>query len=358
MSYSAADLIKIAQAEIGYHEKLTNANLDQKTAPNDGPGNYTKYARDLNNAGYYNGNKNGYDWCDVFNDWCHWVASGKNKSLAEYVICQTGTLGAGCTWSAQYYQQAGRYYTRNPKPGDQIFFRDFDHTGIVEIVSEDSIATIEGNTSSQVARRYYSRYDSYITGFGRPRYGEDTDEDTDIEEPEVPSDDTIKINVKMLSLNDTGNAVKSLQTLLETHGYSCGSAGIDGEFGSDTEKAVMHFQKDKKIDVDGIAGDDTWNKLINSAYEAPSSDDDSSSSSSTDGYTCSVSAPMISKGSAGKAVVALQAMLEVYGYSCGAYGVDGDFGEGTESAVKDFQSRHDLDIDGIVGDNTWAAIIK
>lgn len=43
MKRTVKNLLDIARGEIGYHEKKTNANLDQKTAPNDGAGNYTKY---------------------------------------------------------------------------------------------------------------------------------------------------------------------------------------------------------------------------------------------------------------------------------------------------------------------------
>ena len=56
MTYTASKLIKIAEAELGYHEKASNSNLDSKTA-NSGNNNYQKYGRDLYKAGYYNGNK-------------------------------------------------------------------------------------------------------------------------------------------------------------------------------------------------------------------------------------------------------------------------------------------------------------
>ena len=62
-----ADIVAIALAEVGYREKATNSMLDDKTA-NSGSNNWTKYARDLAAAGYYNGNKNGYAWCDCFVD--------------------------------------------------------------------------------------------------------------------------------------------------------------------------------------------------------------------------------------------------------------------------------------------------
>ena len=78
MGYTAKQLVKIAEAEIGYHEKASNANLDIKTA-NSGKGNYTKYSRDLHKTGYYNGNKQGFDWCDQFVDWCFFKLCGSKR---------------------------------------------------------------------------------------------------------------------------------------------------------------------------------------------------------------------------------------------------------------------------------------
>ena len=98
----ANDIVAIALAQIGYKEKASNKNLDDNTA-NAGDANWTKYARDLNSAGYYNGNKNGYAWCDVFVDWCFFKAYGKTEG--QRIQCQTGPYGAGCTYSMQYYQQ-------------------------------------------------------------------------------------------------------------------------------------------------------------------------------------------------------------------------------------------------------------
>ena len=51
-------------------------------------------------------------------------------------------------------------------------------------------------------------------------------------------------------------------------------------------------------------------------------------------------------------------MLIAKGYSCGAAGADGDFGAGTYNAVKKFQAANGLEADGIVGANTWAALLK
>ena len=171
-SCTAARLLEIAAAEIGYKEKASNSNLDNATA-NAGSANWTKYARDLYAAGYYNGNKNGYAWCDVFVDWCFYKLAGCDAKRAQEVECQTGELGAGCKYSMEYYQKQGRFYTSDPQPGDQIFFTSggsISHTGIVESVSGTTIVTIEGNASDQVKRINRKMNDGYTYGFGRPKF--------------------------------------------------------------------------------------------------------------------------------------------------------------------------------------------
>ena len=58
-----------------------------------------------------------------------------------------------------------------------------------------------------------------------------------------------------------GNITKLLQEKLVSLGYN--TNGIDGIFGSGTEKAVISFQKSNGLVVDGIVGKNTWGKLIN-----------------------------------------------------------------------------------------------
>lgn len=71
-----------------------------------------------------------------------------------------------------------------------------------------------------------------------------------------------------------------------------------------------------------------------------------------------VSYPTIKLGSKGSDIKKAQQLLIAKGYSCGAAGADGDFGAGTYNAVKKFQADNGLEADGIVGDNTWAALLK
>ena len=61
----------------------------------------------------------------------------------------------------------------------------------------------------------------------------------------------------------------------------------------------------------------------------------------------------MSYGSTGSDVTALQQMLNKAGYSLS---VDGIFGSGTDTAVRDFQRKHGMVGDGIAGPKTWAAL--
>ena len=191
----AEDVIRIAAGEIGYLEKATNKDLDSKTG-NPGKGNWTKYARDLFAAkpSYYNGNKNGYDWCAVFVDWCLYRAAGNDAETAQKAICYTGPYGAGCKSSVIYYKEAKRFNLRDgyiPKPGDQIFFGasapTVHHTGLVERVTDGVVYTIEGNSGNAVRRKSYSLKNGDIYGYGRPKYdGDKAPAETDSPETGFP----------------------------------------------------------------------------------------------------------------------------------------------------------------------------
>lgn len=61
----------------------------------------------------------------------------------------------------------------------------------------------------------------------------------------------------------------------------------------------------------------------------------------------------ISYGSSGKDVKTLQEYLNNNGYSLD---VDGQFGSKTQAAVKDYQKKKGLSVDGVVGTNTWGSL--
>jgi peptidoglycan hydrolase-like protein with peptidoglycan-binding domain len=66
----------------------------------------------------------------------------------------------------------------------------------------------------------------------------------------------------------------------------------------------------------------------------------------------------LAKGSKGAQVKSMQTLLiRKFSISCGTSGADGDFGNGTLTAVKTFQRRKGLEADGICGHDTWSALL-
>lgn len=128
-------LINVAEGELGYLEKKSNSNLDDKTA-NAGYNNFTKYWRDL--APYYQGSY----WCAIFIDWCFTKTFG--AELAKKLLKHSPFIN--CETIAGLFTKHA-----NPKVGDIVVFytsgRGFLHTGLVVEVNGDMFKTIEGNTS-------------------------------------------------------------------------------------------------------------------------------------------------------------------------------------------------------------------
>ena len=73
------------------------------------------------------------------------------------------------------------------------------------------------------------------------------------------------------------------------------------------------------------------------------------------GNTVMVELNVLRKGSKGEQVKTLQRLLNAMGYSCGS--VDGAFGVKTLGAVEKFQRAKGLTVDGIVGKDTWNALL-
>lgn len=282
-AYYKSTLLNIAAAEVGYLEKASNSQLDDKTA-NAGKANFTKYARDLDAIGFYNGRKQGFAWCDVFVDWCFNKAFGKKAALAlTYQPTDASkNCGAGCKYSRRYYQKKGRLFD-TPEPGDQIFFWPADrsdpeavaHTGLVYKVDSKKVYTIEGNTSGAsgviangggVCKKSYSLKYARIAGYGRPKYtkeaaGTSGSAATEaVKEPAQKDTGSASSTPETLRKGSKGALVKKLQRALWKLGYNLPS-GVDGIFGNETLAAVKGFQKAKKLEVDGIVGPKTWAAL-------------------------------------------------------------------------------------------------
>ena len=141
-----------------------------------------------------------------------------------------------------------------------------------------------------------------------------------------------------------GQAVRALQRRLRELGYYHGS--VDGSYGRETENAVMAFQLSRGLKADGVAGTSTLAALYgSSATAAPrTATPQPTTEISSTGYIT------LESGSSGEQVKTLQNRLKELGYYHG--NVDGNFGEGTETAVMAFQQNNNLTVDGKAGPAT------
>jgi len=111
---------------------------------------------------------------------------------------------------------------------------------------------------------------------------------------------------------------------------------VDGEFGPLTETATKEFQKQAGLPVTGVVDEATWQAL-----------------------PTGLPMPVLKKGVKGDVVRNLQTILTMGAFDLWKttpQGVDGEFGSNTEASVRAFQTWARLQVDGIVGTNTWNAL--
>lgn len=181
---TAARIIEIAEGEIGYLEKKTNAYLDHKTK-NAGYNNYTKYNRD---CGFGNGPD--WYWCNAFVSWCAMKAGVPTSVIPKTASCRT---------TGDFFKARNRLYTPasgyKPVAGDLMLFTTSrhpgpGHIGIVYKCDGKTVYTIEGNTSGGsevisngggVCKKSYSLTKSSIYGYCHPNYAVETKVEEDDE---------------------------------------------------------------------------------------------------------------------------------------------------------------------------------
>jgi peptidoglycan hydrolase-like protein with peptidoglycan-binding domain len=151
--------------------------------------------------------------------------------------------------------------------------------------------------------------------------------------PIPPASDTPLPNIPDWPLfrnGDTGPEVYAIQYLLRTKVPNPNPLQTDGTFGPKTRASVINFQNQEGLTPDGIVGQQTWSALIEGA--------------------------LVKQGSQGDTTRAVQTLLK-FKFGNEALVVDGNFGPYTDEAVRRFQECHYLINDGIVGPQTWQALI-
>lgn len=167
-----------------------------------------------------------------------------------------------------------------------------------------------------------------------------------------------------LRQGDTGPNVFTLQRQLNriTKDYPFfGLLTVDGIFGPAMTATVKAFQKQFGLTADGVVGRQTWYKIsyiyvsVKDLAEL-TSEGETSSGTLSDGTWGGV---VLRQGSTGSSVEQLQFWLNTlsqYDSSIPSVMVDGIYGSGTTAAVRVFQRKYGLDVDGIVGQQTWTRL--
>lgn len=130
----------------------------------------------------------------------------------------------------------------------------------------------------------------------------------------------------------SGDDVKEVQQRLYELGYLSSSGQVTGFFGDITEEAIKKLQELNKIKVDGKVGAETFNLL----------------------YSDSVTPNYYSYGEESEAVKKYQQKLRNLGYLTTE--PDGKYGKDTLAAIRQFQSRNGLVVDGYLGPSTRKVI--
>ena len=163
---------------------------------------------------------------------------------------------------------------------------------------------------------------------------------------------------------DSGTAVFTLQRQLNriTKDYPfLGKLTMDGVFGSRMAATVRAFQKQFNLTADGMVGRQTWYKIsyiyvsVKDLAELTSEGEVSSGTLSDGTWGGTV----LRTGSTGSAVEQLQFWLNTlaqYESSIPSLTVDGVYGTGTANAVRAFQRKYGLTVDGVVGRATWTEV--
>ncbi len=160
-------------------------------------------------------------------------------------------------------------------------------------------------------------------------------------EPEVdPDAPAYGVPERKLRYGDTGLDVKfAMQRLYDLGFYN---KKVDEKFGAGMLAAVKAFQRKNSLTADGVLGPKSLGVLFSDTVL--DSDDAIPVIPEDNGPR------ILKKGDKGEDVKAVQVRLIALGYYTGK--LDGKFGEGTWNAVRVFQARNALTVDGKVGPRT------
>ena len=164
---------------------------------------------------------------------------------------------------------------------------------------------------------------------------------------------------RVLRMGDTGTAVRTLQYFLAFLGFflpELPPITITGTFDEATRDAVYAFQNRYGLEVDGIVGRDTWNKLREVYNQVLNNLPENYQQFARDIYPGRFLVP----GDTGENVTNMQTLLQNIAQSDPAIPtltVTGTYDEATERTVRALQQQLGIDETGAIGPVLWSEIV-
>lgn len=269
-------------------------------------------------------------WCAMFVTFCARMAGVPTTVIPNFASCSVSIN--------TFFKPKGRWHLRTsgykPQAGDLIYY-DWDkdsqpnHVGIVAGVEGNKVITIEGNTSNPAGKTKYdgvysksvSLTSTTILGYVEPAYPGTTT---------TPS--TTETKVSSLVKN---THIKNFQAWLNAN-YKSGLAE-DGLIGPVTKKAMVK----------------AWQTQMNASYKCKLVVDGLFGAACTEAANKHL---LSQKSKAANLIYILQGALYSHGYD--PKGFDGIYGSGCLAAVKAFQKARSLEVDGIVGGESWKSLMN
>lgn len=297
-----------------------------------GDDQFIKYYNNITRAGF----SMSVAWCAIFV-----TVVARMVGVATNLVPTFASCDLGVKWfkDKRRYEKA-KYYggAYIPKRGDVIFYSskhtqaDSTHVGYVVSVSGSTIKAIEGNKSDAVGYRTISTGDKYIIGYGRVADFIGGNTTIPSPTPDTPSQSF------QCSVSDFQSYLnRQYPTTIKTN---CGALlAVDNSFGTKSRDAALCVWKYElnKLKV-GYTFDIGNKNFLTTCKKYGSSH------------------AMVKNGSKGRFVYLVQGILRTKGFYYGD--LDGDAGSITETAIRTFQSKSGLSVDGQCGGDTWSKLFN
>lgn len=240
-------------------------------------------------------------------------------------------------WSGAGYhflvRKNGEIYRLRPedKVGAHAYGSNYDSIGICfeGNYMDEGMPEIQKNVGKEIVAQLKNKY-NISTVQGHRDVNATSCPGINFPFNEIANGKTDEIIEKPAETNHSGKIATIQRTLNEMYGTNI---DIDNIYGKETKKALvkglqteLNKQFNANLSVDGIFGKNTYNACVN-----------------------------VRKGATGNITWLIQAML-----ICHSFDIEADkiFGVNTQNAVKNFQTRNALAVDGIVGKETFNKLFK